>query len=353
MKLHAFTVLALALAAIPAHGQADAPADSVYEASDVTTLPRPLNVPEFTEAMNRVYPQPLREIGVPGTVQVRFVIGKDGAPRDFEVTASSAGFLVGPAVEALSVLRFSPAERDGRRVAMWAELPVRWQATAGDPASGDTARIYDLGEVDSQPRPSNVTHLIRVLERLYPPALRDAGVHGEVTVGMRVSPEGVPQSFAIIEASDPRFIEPTVAATRELRFEPARVAGQPVWVWVVLPINWTMGGTVFANPEGRLDDGRRPVALRPAIRNPEVVQAAIAEGARELAAQSPRWGRVVVRLRVGVDGLPDDVRVVETADRKLNEASIRVVRQMRFTPATVNGRPVPVPIQLPIDWTAP
>jgi TonB family protein len=356
MKLfrHSALTLFLAVAAVPAHGQQSAaPAETVYEAGLVSQLPRPLNQPAFAEAMNRGYPQALRDAGVPGTVQVRFVIGADGVPRDFEVTASTAEFLNVPAVEALSVLRFSPAQLDGRPVAMWAELPVKWEpAAATGPGVGDTVRIYELREVDRQPRIADVPGLARELERRYPAALRDAGVQGEVTVGMRISPEGVPHTLAVIQSDHPDFVQPSLAALSALRFEPAQIAGKPVWVWIAMPVQWRIGGMpFFQSPRpGQPGDSGRPVAVRPTLSNPEVLTRAMTLAHTELAGQQISWGTVVVQFRVGIDGVPDQIRVIRSADRRLDRFSIRAVEQLRFSPATVNGSPVAVPIQLPIDW---
>lgn len=356
MKLHHVATLFLAVAAAEVRAQSAAPAETVYEAGAVTVLPKPLNQPEFVQAMNNAYPQALRDAGMPGTVQVRFVIGTDGAPRDFEVTASSAAFLNAPAIEALSVLRFSPAELNGRPVPMWAELPVQWQPAAPvGPGLGDTVRIYEIREVDREPTPANVSSLVRELERLYPPALRDAGIQGEVSVGMRISPEGVPHALTIVDTSHPDFVEPTLAAVRSLRFRPAEVDGKPVWVWVCIPVQWRVGNqTFFGSPRPSGPGGRRgPVAVEPVVTNPEVLRTAMAAATAELRGSPVRWGRVVVRFRVGTDGVPDEVRVAQGADRRLNELSIRIVQQLRFHPATLDGRLVVVPMQLPIDWVAP
>jgi TonB family protein len=64
------------------------------------------------------------------------------------------------------------------------------------------------------------------------------------------------------------------------------------------------------------------------------------------------YGRVTLRLRVDTDGFvyPGDAVVVESPNPGLSAAAIRLVPRMRFSPATVNGRPVRNWVELPIDF---
>lgn len=65
-------------------------------------------------------------------------------------------------------------------------------------------------------------------------------------------------------------------------------------------------------------------------------------------------GQVVVRLRLGTDGRPVDVRVQSTSRHAaLDAAALEAVRGWRFTPATAAGRPVTTTIQVPVTFTPP
>lgn len=103
--------------------------EGAYELSRVTVLPRPLNIPDLRRFMLRNYPPLLRDSGVQGTVQVRFRIEPDGRvdASTIDVTVSSEPAFNLIAVRAVEMLRFSPAEVDGRPVRVWAELPIQFQ----------------------------------------------------------------------------------------------------------------------------------------------------------------------------------------------------------------------------------
>lgn len=63
-------------------------------------------------------------------------------------------------------------------------------------------------------------------------------------------------------------------------------------------------------------------------------------------------GTVQVRFRVMEDGTidPSSITVSSSTHEQFNDPSIRSVQRLRFSPAKVNGRPVKVWVELPIQW---
>lgn len=92
------------------------------------------------------------------------------------------------------------------------------------------------------PEPTNHAAFSRLLTRNYPPDLRDAGVRGQVTVRFRVLQDGSVDSASVqvTGTTNPAFNDAAVISVRTLRFRPARVYGQPVRVWVEMPINFSV-----------------------------------------------------------------------------------------------------------------
>ncbi len=81
----------------------------------------------------------------------------------------------------------------------------------------------------------------------------------------------------------------------------------------------------------------------------------------ELARKKKLGGEVIVALTVDVDGMPQHVRVdqsladkVKPKDRKaalsLDAKAVEAVQQYRFTPATRDGKPVPVEIHVGVNF---
>jgi protein TonB len=103
---------------------------------------------------------------------------------------------------------------------------------------------------------------------------------------------------------------------------------------------WTGGG----------GDGDLPIALGAGMTPPETifrVQPRYSESARKAGRQ----GIVVLRATIDRTGAVTDVRLVKPLGLGLDEAAINAVRQWRFTPATMQGRPVPVFFQLTVTFT--
>jgi TonB family protein len=96
------------------------------ELSEVTEPPQAVNGQELLRELSRRYPPRLRDAGVQGTVNVRFLVLEDGriAPGSVSVQQSSHAELVAPVLDNLPILHFRPAKVGGRPVKVWAEQPV-------------------------------------------------------------------------------------------------------------------------------------------------------------------------------------------------------------------------------------
>jgi len=70
----------------------------------------------------------------------------------------------------------------------------------------------------------------------------------------------------------------------------------------------------------------------------------------EEARKAKYQGICTLALIVGVDGRPRDIRVVGALGMGLDEKAIETVRTWRFEPAMKDGHPVPVPIQIAVDF---
>jgi TonB family protein len=255
-----FPVFLALLAAAPAVAQpASAAAGRVYELTEVEVLPRPQNAAEFMDALRRGYPPPMREAEVGGTVHVSFVVRPNGEPQDVRVLSTPDSSFDAPTVQAVSLLRFTPAQVQGRPVAVRVEQPVTWrvdpaavaaadQPVAAAPADaldaaavleGD-ARVYELSQVEALPRVLNERDFQRALRQEHPRVDNHPGRQAVVQVRFRVAVDGSTSQASVTHSTDQRFNMPTLNALRVLRFRPAKVGGRPVNVWVELPVSWSL-----------------------------------------------------------------------------------------------------------------
>lgn len=249
MRRTLFVVIAL-LAALPLSAQ-DAP--RVYELHEVDVPPAPLDVEAFSTALSTGYPPALRDSAIGGSATVGFVVGADGAVRDVSVLDATRPEFGAATAEAVRVLRFTPATVGGEPVDVRVSQAVAWEvdaaATGADTLAGaelSQAELWrealELAAVTEPPRMLNDRGFATLLAREYPPLLRDAGVGGEVLVRFVVDVRGRPQLVRVVSSTAEPFERPSIRTIRRLRFTPARLNGNPVPVWVTLPIRWGISG---------------------------------------------------------------------------------------------------------------
>lgn len=101
--------------------------------------PRLVNAPAVERTLTREYPRELRQMGLTGTVMLRFRVRADGTvdPASMEVV-SATDTRFGEAARRVGLtMRFRPARLDRQPVAVWVTLPVNfYNSTPQPPAPG-------------------------------------------------------------------------------------------------------------------------------------------------------------------------------------------------------------------------
>lgn len=82
---------------------------------------------------------------------------------------------------------------------------------------------------------------------------------------------------------------------------------------------------------------------------PEVIHSVEPEFSEE-ARKAKFQGLVTVSLIVDTNGIPQNVRVVRGVGMGLDEKAIEAARQYRFKPAMENGKPVPVELDIQVNF---
>lgn len=100
-------------------------------APDLRTVVTMLDADEparYLDGPEPVYPPALRQVGVEGSVELRYIVGVDGRaePGSIQSLRSSNAAFEAPAIEAISRARFRPARLKGRVVRQLVEQIVRF-----------------------------------------------------------------------------------------------------------------------------------------------------------------------------------------------------------------------------------
>lgn len=90
-----------------------------------------------------------------------------------------------------------------------------------------------------RPEYRNRAEIRRALQREYPATLRDAGIDGRVVMYFLIDEEGMVREFRIGESSEfEAFNDAALRAAGVYRFTPALNQGEPVAVWIQVPITF-------------------------------------------------------------------------------------------------------------------
>jgi TonB family protein len=117
--------------------------------------------------------------------------------------------------------------------------PARQQPAPMNAAPADTTRLYDISEVQVKPRLNNGQDVARMMERNYPPQLREAAINGLVFLSLVVERDGSTSTVQVTKTDDYRFAAPAAEAVRTMRWAPGTQGGVPVRVKAVLPVTYT------------------------------------------------------------------------------------------------------------------
>lgn len=221
-----------------------APVLDAFARFDVTPVLQ--NRAEVARALEREYPSANRDAGVGGETYLWVLIDEGGVARAGQVNISSGcQELDEAALRAAQVMRFSPAQNEGRSVAVWIPIAISFDPdtpSADGTASAEVPGAEPLGEpsftpFDVAPVLRNRGDVARALRREYPRRLRDAGLSGRVTVWIRLDAQGVVQDVRInTPSAHPELDQAALNVARVMHFSPAQNEGRPVAVWISVPL---------------------------------------------------------------------------------------------------------------------
>ncbi|HEX9938706.1 MAG TPA: M56 family metallopeptidase [Longimicrobium sp.] len=172
------------------------------------------------------------------------------------VRAASPAAAPATLAPAVAARRAAPAAHSSTlTVPADAPRPAETAAAANAATVQDTSRVWALSEVDRAPVMTNTGAVGRLIDRTYPPLLRDAGIRGEVEVELVVGTDGVPRNATVLRATHEAFAQAAITVVNGARFRPGVKDGRAVRVRVRLPITMRSSpASSSVQPAGSADD---------------------------------------------------------------------------------------------------
>ncbi len=179
--------------------------------------------------------------------------------------------------------------------------------------------------------------------------LRDGINHGEARILLDINSEGRLVDTLVIGYTHKQFADAALVAIRQWRFEPARLNGEPVGTVADCSINFGVDGILFyQRTDPPVFETRDPLGEKFAYQAHDLI--ALDRIPTPQHVQAPiypkEWGDQGMRGRVTIDFYIDETGAVRMPSGVsspyplLDAAATAAIRQWRFAPPLLKGRPV-------------
>jgi len=275
--------------------------------------------PSPIEIVQPSYSPEARTAELEGIVVLGARIGIDGLARDIQVYKPLGLGLDERAVEALVQWRFAPALHDGLPVERFVRVPIaftlpqrssRWhlvQLILDPPEDGTAPRLLTASfPPGAGISPEAIEHASLVMAM---------GRSASVVISFDIGLDGAPANILVEETSDKIWEKEAVAVLQHWRFAPATVDGEPVETRGIVALAW---GLKTLNEKQIAAATRRHVD---SVTSSSPVQGEYTEEALRLGIE----GEVKVAFRLGDDGKPAHLRVVQGLGHGLDEKALEAI----------------------------
>ncbi|HEX9200042.1 MAG TPA: TonB family protein [Acidobacteriaceae bacterium] len=311
--------------------------------------------------VNPVYPPEAKAKRVQGVVIMHAIISKTGDIENLEVI-SGPELLRQSAMDAVGQWKYKPYLLNGQPTEVETTINVNY--TFG----GDGPQPAGAGSAPPEGTPppvgasaGNVARPVRVSPGVaagmaisqpppvYPADAKAARVQGVVVLHAIISKEGTIEDVNVI-SGPPTLVMSAVDAVRQWKYKPYLLNGEPTEVETTINVNYTLADAPDSKDQGpAADAGMAPRKIGGGVSAPTVIYQATPVYS-EQARQAKFSGVVLVNLVVDQQGLPQNVHVLRGVGMGLDESAVAAVRQYRFSPAMEGGKPVPVMLNIEVDY---
>lgn len=210
--------------------------------------------------------------------------------------------------------------------------------------------------------------ILTKVDPIYPPPARQARIQGTVILKVVINKSGNVENMQLF-SGHPMLAPAALDAVRQWKYKPYLLNGEPVEVETRVSVNFrlpemrSVEGVVGDAPGGILPDA--PSAPRSNLPvdpdRPGVVRVAQGEMAELLISKVPPeypavpkrariQGTVVLRIDVDKEGNVSNIQLI-SGHPLLAPAAIDAVKQWKYKPYLLNGKPVEVETQVRVNFT--
>jgi TonB family protein len=312
-----------------------------------------------------VYPPLARQARIQGIVVLRIVISKSGEVGNAQLV-SGHPMLAPAAIEAVKQWRYEPYEPGGEPVEIQTDVQVNFRL-AGEPEPkgtvGDNPGGYSLpAATPGVPRaPEAVMRTLRSekVDPVYPAEAVRQRIEGSVVLDARVGASGEVEDATLI-SGHPTLAAAAIEAVKQWKYRPYMVDGKPGAVETTVRMNFALSESGYDGTATEPAPAPKfPTA--PQTDTPQRVRVSqgVMQGmaARKVPPAYPTeakdqgiQGVVLMNVRIDKQGRVSSAEVV-SGEPSLAAAAVEAVRQWKYRPYLLNGKPVEVETQVQVSFT--
>ena len=175
------------------------------------------------------------------------------------------------------------------------------------------------------------------VDPIYPDEARKARISGIVILETVIDHNGVVKDVTVRKPLPFGLSEAAVNAVKQWSFKPGTLKGEAVDVIYNVTVNFQL--EPYDAPLRVGGDVQAPVVI-------ENVEPSYTEEARKAGIS----GIVIIQALIGRDGLVKDASVLKPLPFGLDQAAVDAVKQWKFKPGMLAGKPVDVVFNLPVNF---
>ncbi len=194
---------------------------------------------------------------------------------------------------------------------------------------------------------------------VYPERARKAGVEGRVYVNVHVNEKGEVDDTRILKSlGNNGCDEAAVLAIKSATWQPAKLKGKPVAVWVGIPVVFKLNN----GKKWKTDVEPKPVhvlisdetSIKVAYDTPPNPEGGFSEVQRnlmypEIARKAGIEGRVYVNVLIDENGQVVKTKILKSlGDNGCDQAAVAAIKAVKWSPAKKDGKPVKTWVGIPV-----
>lgn len=304
--------------------------------------------PKLVKKVNPVYPEIARRAGVEGVVILEIKTDAAGRVQAAKILRSIP-LLDQAAIDAVKQWAYEPLIIEGVPKPALFTVTVNFRLD-GEKAAKSAQAIEEFAagavKVEGEVKPPK---LIKIIEPVYPEVARVAGVEGVVILQARIDVSGKVKD-AMILRSIPLLNQAAIDAVRQWVYEPLIIKGKPMEAVFTVTVRFELNDKEKKDALAKAGELERGAVRATGEVNPPRIIKKVNPVYPEEARKAGIEGIVILEAMTDEKGNVVRVKILNSIP-ELDQAAIDALKQWKYEPAIIDGKPRPIVFTVTIRFS--